>query len=36
LQKASSLVANPTQQQEIDQKIELVKKRQVELTSAGE
>jgi hypothetical protein len=36
LQKASSLVANPMQQQEIDQKIELVKKRQVELTSAGE
>jgi hypothetical protein len=33
LQKASSLVANPTQQQEIDQKIELVKKLQNELKS---
>lgn len=36
LQKASALVANPTQQQEIDQKIELIKRRQVELTSTGE
>jgi hypothetical protein len=33
LQKASGLVANPTQQQEIDQKIELVKKLQNELKS---
>lgn len=34
LRKASRLVATPTQQQEIDQKIELVKKLQDELTSA--
>jgi hypothetical protein len=33
LQKASGLVANPTQQQEIDQKIELIKKLQNELKS---
>lgn len=33
LQKASGLVANPTQQQEIDEKIEQVKKLQNELTS---
>jgi hypothetical protein len=33
LQKASGLVANPTQKQEIDQKIELIKKLQNELKS---